>query len=118
MLILGRDELDVAATGSGVTEPVEAFVSEVDVMQHIFTEATDTMTRGTLRRLQELATRAAWKSGAILRATKKANLAARPSECNSHSQVPLASLTTIEPMTMRPAIATRPDLAEHRQASA
>ena len=73
MLILGRDEPDVAATGSGVTEPVEAFVSEVDVMQHIFTEATDTMTRGTLRRLQELATRAAWKSGAILRATKKAH---------------------------------------------
>ena len=115
MLILGRDELDV---GSGVTEPVEAFVSEVDVMQHIFTEATDTMTRGTLRRLQELATRAAWKPGAILRATKKANLANRHQSAIPHSQVALASLTTIEPMTMRPAIATRPDLAEHRQASA
>ena len=55
MLILGRDELDVAAPGSGITEPVEAFVSEVDVMQHIFTEPTDTMTGGPLRRLQELA---------------------------------------------------------------
>ena len=63
MLILGRDELDVAE--SSITEPVEAFVSEVDVMQHIFTEATDTMTRGTLRRLQELAADwVAWKSGA------------------------------------------------------
>jgi hypothetical protein len=98
-------------------------------MQHILVAATDTMTRGPLRRLQELATRAARKSGRRLRATKEANLAARSSECNSTTHydarctpqrtMPRGPLITIEPMTMRPAhIATQPDLARHRRASA
>jgi len=79
MLILGRAEADVAGIGSEVVEPtVAAFVSEVEVMQHILAGATDTMTGGLFRRLQ-----AAWKSG-LLRATKEANLAASPSECNKH----------------------------------
>ena len=82
-MILGPEDPEVAAIGSEVAEPAVAFVSDVDVMQHIFAEATDTMTRGPLRRLQELA-RPAWESGPCLRATKDANLAARPSECNSH----------------------------------
>jgi hypothetical protein len=55
MLILGREEPEVAGAGSEVAEPVAAFVSEVEVMQHILVAATDTMTRGSLRRLQELA---------------------------------------------------------------
>ena len=71
MLTLGREEPEVAATGSGVVEAAGAFVSEVEVMQHILVAATDTMTRGSLRRLQELATRAAWKSGASCGRTKK-----------------------------------------------
>jgi hypothetical protein len=88
-------------------------------MQHILVAATDTMTRGPLRRLQELATRAARKSGRRLRATKEANLAARSSACTPQRTMPRGPLITIEPMTMRPArIATRPDLARHRRASA
>jgi hypothetical protein len=54
-----------------------------------------------------------------LRATKEANLAARSSECTPQTTMPRGPLITIEPMTMRPArIATRPDLARHRRASA
>jgi hypothetical protein len=98
MLILGREEAEVAGVGSEVAEPGAAFVSEVEVMQHSLADATDTMTRGPLRWLQELAFRAAWKSGA---------------------QLTLGTLTTIEPMTKRPArIARRPFLARHRGASA
>jgi hypothetical protein len=59
MLILGREDPEVAGIGSEVAEPAVAFVSDTEVMQHILAEATDTLTRGTLRRLQELATRAA-----------------------------------------------------------
>ena len=82
MLILGREEPEVAGIDSDIAEPAAAFVSEVEVMQHILADATDTMTRGPLRRLQELATGhvEVWR---ILRATKEANLAARSSECNS-----------------------------------
>jgi hypothetical protein len=99
-------------------------------MQHILVAATDTMTRGPLRRLQELATRAARKSGAgcgrwlrgirlRLQAMKEADLAAGSSECTPQRTMPRGPLITIEPMTMRPArIATRPDLARHRRASA
>jgi hypothetical protein len=36
MLILGREEAEVAGVGSEVAEPAAAFVSEVEVMQHIF----------------------------------------------------------------------------------
>jgi hypothetical protein len=36
MLILGREELEVAGIGSDAAEPAAAFVSEVEVMQHIF----------------------------------------------------------------------------------
>jgi hypothetical protein len=51
MLILGRAEADVAGIGSEVVEPtVAAFVSEVEVMQHILAGATDTMTGGPFRR--------------------------------------------------------------------
>src|SRR5215208_7414135 len=64
MLILGREAPETAGVGSEVAEPAAAFVSGVEVMQHILVAATDTMTRGPLRRLQELATRAARKSGA------------------------------------------------------
>jgi hypothetical protein len=119
MLILGREAPEAAGVGSEVAEPAAAFVSEVEVMQHILVAATDTMTRGPLRRLQELATRAARKSGRRLRATKEANLAARSSACTPQRTMPRGPLITIEPMTMRPArIATRPDLARHRRASA
>jgi hypothetical protein len=56
----------------------------------------------------------------MLRATKEANLATRASECKYHiDSLRSGLLTTIEPMTMRPArIATRPSLAKHRRASA
>jgi hypothetical protein len=56
MLILGLEDPDVAGTGSDITGPDAAFVSEVEVMLHILAGATDTMTCGPLRRLQELAT--------------------------------------------------------------
>jgi hypothetical protein len=36
MLILGREEPEVAGVGTEVADPVAAFVSEVEVMQHIF----------------------------------------------------------------------------------
>jgi hypothetical protein len=36
-------------------EPGSAFVSAVEVMNYIFAAATDTMTGGQVRRLQELA---------------------------------------------------------------
>ena len=77
------------------------------------------MTRGTLRRSAGARERAAWKSGAILRATKEANLAARPSECNS-TLTGCARLPHYYRAHDHAAgrIATRPDLAEHRQASA
>jgi hypothetical protein len=45
-VILGPEDPEVAGIGSEVAEPAVAFVSDVDVMQHIFAEATDTMTRG------------------------------------------------------------------------
>src|SRR5215203_569991 len=84
MLILGREAPETAGVGSEVAEPAAAFVSGVEVMQHILVAATDTMTRGPLRRLQELATRAARKSGRRLRATKEANLrAGRFADCRS-----------------------------------
>jgi hypothetical protein len=57
MLILGREDPEVAGIGSEVAEPAAAFVSDVEVMQHILAEAADTMTGGALRRLQELAAR-------------------------------------------------------------
>jgi hypothetical protein len=46
MLILGREEPVVAGIDSDIAEPAAAFVSEVEVMQHILADATDTMTRG------------------------------------------------------------------------
>ena len=96
MLILGRELLEIAGVGSEVAEPGAAFVSEVEVMQHILADATDTMTRGPLRRLQEPAFRAAWESGA---------------------QLTLATPHYYRAMTKRPArIATRPFLARHRRA--
>jgi hypothetical protein len=114
MLILGREDPELAGIGSEVAEPTAAFVSGVEVMQHILAGATDTMTRGTLRRLQELATQAAWKFGARLRATKgRTRRPARQSAIHTDTSCS-GALTTIEPMTMRAArIATRPDLAKH-----
>jgi hypothetical protein len=56
----------------------------------------------------------------MLRATEEANLATRASECKYHTDsLRSGALTTIEPMTMRPAaIATRPGLAKYGRASA
>jgi hypothetical protein len=86
MLILGREEPEVAGVDSEVAEPAAAFVSEVEVMQHILTEATDTMTRGRFADCRSSRTGCVevWRR---LRATKSANLAADPSECNSNLTV-------------------------------
>jgi len=56
MVILGLEDSDVAGTVSDVAGPDAALASEVEVMLHILAGATDTMTCGPLRRLQELAT--------------------------------------------------------------
>jgi hypothetical protein len=42
MLILGREEPEVAGIDSDIAEPAAAFVSEVEVMQYIFVATTDT----------------------------------------------------------------------------
>jgi hypothetical protein len=59
MLILGRAEAEVAGIGSVVVEPTVVFVSEVEVMQHIFAEATDSSRSGTLTTIEPMTTRAA-----------------------------------------------------------
>jgi hypothetical protein len=112
-------------------------------MQPILAAATDTMTRGPLRRLQELAqglrgslahvasdkggesgrlqklAGAAWKTGACCERQRRRILGARASNVQSATDSwGSGPLTTIEPMTIQAACnATRPNLAKDSRAS-
>ena len=58
MLIRGRSEAEVAGIGSEVAEPAVAFVSEIQVMQHIFAGATDSPDSGAFTTIERMTMRA------------------------------------------------------------
>jgi hypothetical protein len=59
MLIWGREDPELAGMGSEVAEPAVAFVSDVEVMQHILAEVTDSSCSGALTTIEPMTMRAA-----------------------------------------------------------